>query len=280
MAQKISRKSFLGGIAALTGYSTLQPFIPEYRSETSDHSGIQLGLASYTCREFSLDDTIAMAKRVGLMNIGLKSMHLPLEASDDEIRMAAQKVRDAGLNLYAAGVIYMKSAEEVANAFNYAQVAGIGVIVGVPNHDLLPQVNELVKKTNIKVAIHNHGPGDSLYSSVNDVHNLIKDLDPRVGFCIDIGHVVRINEDPAQMIMKYHDRLYDLHLKDETQNTAEGTPLEIGRGVIDIPSVIKALQKVKYQGFAAIEYEKDGKDPLPGLAESVGYLHGVLKMLT
>lgn len=280
MAQKISRKSFLGGVAALTGYSTLQPFMPKDNTPwESDKPGYQLGLASYTTREFSLDDTIAMAKRVGLLNIGLKSMHMPLDASEEEIKRLAKKVRDAGLNLYAAGVIYMKSADKVTNAFNYAKAAGIEVIIGVPDHDLLPQVNELVKKTNIKVAIHNHGPGDSLYSSVNDVNKLIKDLDSRVGFCIDIGHVVRINEDPAAMILKYHERLYDLHLKDETENTADGTPVEIGRGVIDIPAVLKALKKVKYRGFAAIEYEKDGQDPLPGLAESAGYIHGVLKML-
>jgi inosose dehydratase len=31
-----------------------------------------------------------------------------------------------------------------------------------------------------------------------------------------------------------------------------------------------------YRGTAAFEYEKDGRDPLPGLAESVGYIRGVL----
>ena len=28
-----------------------------------------------------------------------------------------------------------------------------------------------------------------------------------------------------------------------------------------------------------LEYEKDGDDPLPGLAESVGYVRGVMKMI-
>ena len=36
----------------------------------------------------------------------------------------------------------------------------------------------------------------------------------------------------------------------------------------------------KYSGVLSFEYEKDGKDPLAGLAESVGYVRGVLKMLT
>ena len=50
----------------------------------------------------------------------------------------------------------------------------------------------------------------------------------------------------------------------------------MGRGVIDIPKFVRALIKINYQGTAAFEYEKDGPDPLPGLAESVGYLRGIL----
>ena len=37
-----------------------------------------------------------------------------------------------------------------------------------------------------------------------------------------------------------------------------------------------ALLKIKYQGLVGFEYEKDGKDPVPGLAESVGYIKGLL----
>ncbi|MEZ4898392.1 MAG: sugar phosphate isomerase/epimerase [Saprospiraceae bacterium] len=279
MSLMINRKSFLGSLTGLIGYAATAPHSWPVLSGHPKAPAIQLGLASYTSRDFSLDETIGMAKRVGLMNIALKSMHMPLDATDTEIKSIAQKVRDAGLNLYGAGVIYMKSADEVNNAFRYAQAAGLSIIIGVPDHDLLPIVNDQVKKTNIKVAIHNHGPGDDLYSSVNDVHEQIKGYDARIGFCIDIGHVVRINEDPAAMIRKYHDRLFDLHLKDETTNSAEGTPLEIGRGIIDIPAVLHALQAVGYAGAASIEYEKDGNDPLPGLAESVGYVHGVLRMM-
>jgi hypothetical protein len=34
--------------------------------------------------------------------------------------------------------------------------------------------------------------------------------------------------------------------------------------------------KIKYQGLVGFEYEKDSKDPAPGLAESVGYTKGLL----
>jgi sugar phosphate isomerase/epimerase len=153
------------------------------------------------------------------------------------------------------------------------------MIVGVPNHELLPQVNEEVKRRNIKLAIHNHGPGDDLYASPADVYAKIKDLDKRIGLCIDIGHVVRIGQDPVPMIEKYKDRLYDMHMKDVNKSEPDGKPVEIGRGIINIPQVIKTLKKINYQGAVAIEYEKDGDDPILGLAESVGYLRGIIKMV-
>lgn len=239
---------------------------------------LKLGLASYTFRNFSLDDTIKMAKKLNLEGIALKSMHMPLESSADDTKRAAEKVRAAGLKLYGAGVIYMKTAQEADNTFTYAANAGLEMIIGVPNHELLPQVNELVKKHDIKLAIHNHGPGDLLYSSPADVHAKIKDLDKRIGFCIDIGHITRIGQDPIVYLERYKDRLYDMHMKDIDKPVAEGGPIEVGRGIIDIPKVIRTLNKIKYQGHVAFEYEKDGDAPLPGLAESVGYVRGVMKM--
>ena len=278
---KITRGQFIksAGLAATASMTALSGFSTTASKKTSVETNLKLGLASYTLRKFSLDEVIRIAQRLGLSALALKSMHMPLESSAEDIKSMADKVKSGGLKLYGAGVIYMKTKEEVASAFDYASNAGLEMIVGVPNHELLPQVNDLVKKHNIKLAIHNHGPGDDLYSSPNDVHAKIKDLDKRIGFCIDIGHVVRIGQDPVPMIEKYKDRLYDMHMKDVDKAEHDGTSVEIGRGIIDIPAVIKSLKKINYQGNVAFEYEKDGDDPVPGLAESVGYVRGIIKMV-
>lgn len=274
-----TRNEFLK-LVGLSGLATLTTGSIPAAATNVQSTDLRLGLASYTLRKFKLDEVIRMTKRVGLTNIALKDMHMPLNSSVEEIKKISSQIRSAGLNLYGAGVIYMKTAQEVENAFAYASHAGLEMIIGVPNHELLSLANEQVKKYNIKLAIHNHGPGDKLYSSVNDVYNKIKDLDKRIGFCIDIGHVQRIKENPIAMIEKYKDRLYDMHMKDVNKDTSDGVPVEIGRGIIDIPGVIKALNKIKYTGTVAFEYEKDGDDPLAGLAESVGYVRGIMKMVS
>jgi inosose dehydratase len=277
----MNRKHFLklAGLTSIAGMTTTSSFAEQPAANKNRKAAdLQLGLASYTLRTLKLDDVIKTAKRLDLKGIALKSMHMPLEASAEETKATAEKVRSAGLKLYGAGVIYMKTAQEVDTAFAYASNAGIETIIGVPNYEFLPQVNELVKKYNIKLAVHNHGPGDNLYRSPNHVYEKIKDLDKRIGLCIDIGHVVRIGEDPIALIKKYKDRLYDMHMKDVDKVAEDGTPVEIGRGVIDIPGVISALKAIGYSQQVAIEYEKDGEDPVPGLAESVGYLRGVIKL--
>lgn len=279
---KYTRKSFLQlmGLGALATATTTTSYATQsHKKITKPKASFSMGVASYSLRSLSLDEAIAVAKRLKLDAISLKSMHLPLDSTPQQIKAAAKKVRDAGLDLYGAGVIYMKSAEEVDNAFAYAKTADLKMIIGVPNYDLLPRVEEKVKETGIMLAIHNHGPGDEVYPSPDNVYEKIKNLDKRIGLCIDIGHTFRIGQDPAAKAKQYAERLYDIHLKDVDKRGAEGGTLELGRGIMDIPAFMKTLQEINYTGVVGLEYEKDGDDPVPGLAESVGYARGVISAL-
>jgi inosose dehydratase len=237
---------------------------------------LKLGLASYTLRKFNLDQTLAMTRRLALRYIALKSFHLPLDSSAEQIREVAAKVNEAGLELYGGGVIYMKNEAEVHQAFEYAKAAGMRVIIGAPNPELLPLVDEKVRAYDIKLAIHNHGPTDKDYPVPASAYEKIEGLDRRVGICNDIGHTLRAGVDPSVSLKKFADRLLDVHMKDISEATAGGRAVEIGRGVIDIPKLLKTLLEIGYRGVVAFEYEKDAEDPLPGLAESVGYVRGVL----
>jgi sugar phosphate isomerase/epimerase len=71
----------------------------------------------------------------------------------------------------------------------------------------------------------------------------------------------------------------DFHVKDVTSATKDGQTIEMGRGVIDLPGFVRTILKLGFSGTLAFEFEKDETDPLPGLAESVGYLRGILATL-
>ena len=237
---------------------------------------VKLGLASYTFRKFKLEQVLSMAQRVGLKYICLKSNHLPLESTPEQITTAVAKVKQAGLELYGGGVIYTKTKAEVEQAFEYARAAGMKVIVGAPGPELLELVETKVKQYDIKVAIHNHGPEDKIYPTPASAYEKIKNLDSRIGLCIDIAHTQRCGIDPAQAAEMFADRLLDVHLNDVSAPVKDAKYLELGRGIIDVPKLFRTLLKIKFTGVAAFEYVKDADDPLPGLAESVGFARGVL----
>jgi sugar phosphate isomerase/epimerase len=270
-----TRRGFIK-ISAFTAAASLVPLGSSGQGTENKDNKLKLGLASYSLREFTQAKAIAMTKRAGLDYICFKSMHLPLSATPKELKNSAKKVNDAGLTLYGGGVIYMNDKAEVDQAFEYAKHAGMSMIVGVPEPDLIGYTNEKIKQYDIKVAIHNHGPGDDKYPSPESVYEKIKDLDPRFGLCMDIGHTQRIGVDPTQAGEKYFSRLLDIHLKDVDKAAEDGKTVEVGRGVIDIPKFLEMLVDNGYQGVVSIEYEKDAEDPMPGLSESVGYVKGCL----
>ena len=199
-----------------------------------------------------------------------------MDDSPEDIAKAAAKVKEAGIVLYGGGVITMRNEGQVAGAFEYAKAAGMTTIVGVPMPEVLPLVNEKVQEYDIQVAIHNHGPGDKVYPTPESAYEKIEGLDKRLGLCIDVGHTIRIGADPIRSAKLYSDRLLDVHIKDVTEASPKGKELEVGRGVIDIPRLLRTLVKINYEGVVAFEYEKDPTAPLAGLAESVGYVKGIL----
>jgi sugar phosphate isomerase/epimerase len=146
----------------------------------------------------------------------------------------------------------------------------------MPQPELLPLINDKVQKYDVCVAIHNHGPGDKVFPTPDVAYEKIKKLDHRIGLCIDIGHTARNRVDPSRAAEQFADRLLDVHMKDINVATAAGHGVEVGRGVLDIPKFLRTLDKIHYAGFVSFEFEKDPGDPLPGLAESVGYVRGVL----
>jgi sugar phosphate isomerase/epimerase len=242
--------------------------------------GLKVGVASYSLRKLPLDAAIKAIRRVGLNYVSIKDSHLAMKSTPAERKDVTKKFMDAGITPLSCGVIYMENDEaNIRSAFEYAKDAGIPTIVCAPHPDSFPILDKMVKEYDIRLAIHNHGPGDKRYPSPYDAMKLAEPFDKRIGLCIDVGHTARAKVDPAEAILKCRERLYDIHLKDLNSSRPTGAPVEVGRGVLDIKAILKAAIEIQYAHHLGFEYEKDADDPLPGLAESVGYVRGVLKTI-
>ena len=248
---------------------------PQPPPETGEK--FKVGMAGYTFVKFDLDKTLETLKKADVNYLCIKDFHLPLASTDEEISAFHAKLKASNVTGYAVGPIYMKTQEEVDRAFAYAKRVGVKLVVGVPNYELLPYVDKKVKEYGFKYAIHLHGPDLPLYPDADDVWNNVKDLDPRIGMCLDIGHNTRNGKDPVADLKKYHTRVFDIHIKDVTGATKQGYSVEIGRGIIDFPAFVKMLREVGYTGVCSLEHEKDMTDPFMGIAESIGYFRGVIE---
>lgn len=279
-----SRRKFIQTTAFGVAGTVSIPFITKAATPANNFKAkkgdiLPVGIAGYTFNRFDIEKSIAMMKRIGVSNLSLKEFHLPLNSNDEKIKSVMAQFAAANINIYAVGVIYMKTKQAVDDAFAYAKKVGVKLIVGVPTYDLLDYTEQKVKETDIRIAIHNHGPEDSLYPGPQQVYDRIKNRDARMGLCLDIGHAERAGTDLVKAIKDYKNRLYDLHIKDVSLAQRDGKAIEIGRGVIDFDAVIKALIRNNYKGMCSIEFEKDMSDPLPGMAESIGYFRGVMSTM-
>ncbi len=282
---RISRRQLIK-VSALASVIPAVPWAPLACAQTTSAGaadawrGLKVGVATYTLRDLPIEDAIKAVKRVGLKYVSIKNVknHIDLSHTSEQRKERAQMFRDAGLIPLSVGNVSMRSGEaDIRKAFEYARDIGVPTIVCAPSLDAIPFLDEMVKEFNIRLAIHNHGPEDKGYfPSPFDVMRAVEKFDKRIGLCIDVGHTARAGVDPADSILKCQERLYDLHMKDISALGDKNTPIEGGRGILDSKSILAALLKIKYQGLVGFEYEKDAKDPVPGLAESVGYVKGLL----
>lgn len=237
----------------------------------------KVGMAGYSFAKINdLDKSLSIMQRADVHYLCIKDFHLPFKSTPAEIAAFHAKLKEKGVTGYAVGPIYMKTEAEIDSAFAYAKRVGVKLIVGVPNYELLPYVDKKVKEYDFKYAIHLHGPDIKIYPDAEDVWNHVKDLDPRIGMCLDIGHDTRNGKDAVADLQKYQSRVFDIHIKDVTGKTKLGYSIEIGRGVIDFPAFVKMLRKVGYSGVCSLEYERDMANPEMGIAESIGYFRAMI----
>ena len=267
----------IGFLAVTTQMTTAQEQRPVQRMPPETGEKFKIGMAGYTFAKFDLDKALATLKRTDVHYLCIKDFHLPMTSTDEQIAEFHAKLKANGVTGYAVGPIYMKSEADIDKAFAYAKKVGVKLIVGVPNYDLLPYVDKKVKEYGYNYAIHLHGPDIATYPDAEDVWNHVKDLDSRIGMCLDIGHDTRNGKDPVADLKKYQSRVFDVHIKDVTGTTKLGYSLEVGRGVINFPAFVKMLRKVGYTGVCSLEHEKDMGDPFMGIAESIGYFRGIIE---
>jgi len=281
---RISRRTILKG-TALTAVSAVTGALPSFAAtqviSDDQFHGLKVGICSYSLRAFPLDQVLAGAQRLVVRYISLKDVHLPLSSSAQQRRQLRQQAQDAGLSITSCGVIYLKNdADQMRQALDYVRDLGAGIAVVGVSREMLPILDRVIKDYDLKAAIHNHGPNDKLFPSPLEVYQAIQPFDRKIGVCMDIGHTFRMHENLLSDVTKTADRLYSMHFKDLDSDKIDAKGVPVGTGVLPVIPLLRELLHLPYSGEVQLEYEVEAKDPLPGMAESLGFMRGSLRTMS
>ena len=276
-----TRREFLQGAAvaalALPGASvggatvgSATPVAPE--------SPVRLGVASYSLRQHSREYAIEAIQKLRTPYVNLKSMHQPYESTPEQLVAGRRVFEEAGLQIVGGGTITLQrdDDEDIRSYFEYARHSGMPLMVIAPTAQTLPRIERFVNEYDIKVAVHVHGPTDEHFPGPQDVLPVIRDMDPRVGVCVDVGHTARTGIDLVEVLAMCGARALDIHMKDLRDLTSRESQCIVGEGKIPVPAIFRQLEKMNYSGYVNLEYEIDAQDPLPGMKQSFAYMRGVL----
>jgi sugar phosphate isomerase/epimerase len=271
---RFSRRDVLRCIPAPIA-SLMAPIGQDYRIAGAD---FRLGVASYSFRKFSREQAVAMTRQLGTPYLNVKDVHLPLDSTPEQIDAAKKEFRAAGIVLVGCGNVSFQNDDEadIRHKFEYAKRAGFPLIVCAPTAVTLPKLEKFVKEYDIKIAVHNHGPEDKNFPTPESVLKIVKNMDPRCGLCIDIGHTARTGVDVVGAIAEAGPRLLDMHVKDLANTTDKESQVAVGEGKLPFPQIFLQLIRMKYSGCVNLEYEIHPDDPLPGMQKSFAYMRGVL----
>src|ERR1700682_550917 len=240
LASAFSRRGFLASSAAALAF----PPLPPAASTANDEGSFRLGVASYSFRKFSREAAIDMLRDLNVDFVNIKDFHLRMDSTPGQIVAARREFENAGIAIEGGGNISFTKddSDDIRHKFEYAKLAGMPLIVCAPTHETLPKLEKYVKEYDIKLALHNHGPEDKHFPTPASVLDAVKNMDPRCGLCMDIGHTARTGVDVVESVRKAGARLLDMHCKDLKSTTEKASQVPVGDGVLPIVGIFKELK--------------------------------------
>ena len=270
----VSRRRFLGTTALAAGamslgVGTIGRSRRSSAAPTDRFGGFDVGMQSYSLRGYSWDEALRHVQELGLVKIEAFDAHYSIKSTPEQIAERKSKLRSMGLVVLGHGVNrFTKDHEANRKVFEFARRAGVRNLSADPSEDAFDSLDKLVAEFDIRIAIHNHGPG-ARYDKIADVLKAIKGHHPSIGACADLGHYIRSAEDPVRAIHLFQGRLYGVHLKDFAEQKAKAQGVILGRGHLDIEGTFRALRKVDFpaDGSLSLEYEEKPENPLADIRQ-------------
>ena len=282
----MNRREFILGSAAAACAGCRFPFCGGPK--------IKLAMAGFTLNKFKTDEALKFCEDYGFRYLCVKNHHLPFDATAAQIAEFRRKCADHGVTPYGVGPIYMYTPDEAKKYFDYAAALGVDLIVGVPGKKTGPKwtdthsdramceaCSKLADEYRMRFAIHNHGRNPktgnpNLYPAVPETYELIRDLSPRMGFCVDWAYTFADGLDCREVARTYRDRIFDGHVRclSDLKNGSSG--INPAKRVFDYDGIFAALREIGYDGCLGLELANAFPKNPEWIAESRDYFTSLM----
>jgi sugar phosphate isomerase/epimerase len=270
----LSRRSFLGGTAALAA-SSMMPNLARAATAkpNSNFNGVQIGVITYSYRSMpsSAEDLLKYLTQCGISSVelmggpaeqfagapagkrGKELLEWRLSAPMDKFKALRKMYNDAGVNIHIVKFGDIGNGkmpdEQIEYYFEVAKALGAKGITREISEQAAERLGPIADKHEIVIGFHNH---TQLTPTTYDGDMLSHGK--YLGINLDIGHYVAgTNHSPIPLIEKFGDRVLSLHLKDRKVNNGPNMPF--GQGDTPVALVLNYMKRHKLEFPADIELE-------------------------
>jgi sugar phosphate isomerase/epimerase len=282
----ISRRRFVQtGTISILGLAGL-PAMLRADDRKDDYGGFIVGVQSWSFRHFDTEQALKRTKDLGLHYMEFSNKHTAVTNTPEQLQALQRLCAEYEIKPIAFGVHgFTKDHDANKRAFEFARTLSLKTLSADPTPDSFDSLDKLVEEYKIAIAIHPHGPqGKRLHRwySAEAIMAAVKDHHPLIGSCLDTGHLIRAEQlgkklDPAEEIRVMGARNFGIHLKDHDNRLKHD--VVFGKGVLDVPAVLKALKDVKFGGHISLEYEHHEEEPSPDMSACLDVLKDAVKKL-
>lgn len=290
------------------------------KKPNSKVGGVQLGCTTYSYRGMphKVDDVIQYLLLAGINSIELRSVaeedlglpQLPqrprgqmtdqekaefakaadqLKEKQREWRLSLpmskyadmrKKFNKAGIEVHIAKLAPSSwSDAEIDYAYNAAKTLGSIGITDEYSKVAAARLGKFAEKHHSLAMYHLHGQAAEPGFSFDDV---LKDS-PANMINLDAGHYYgATGKHPNDVIIKYHDRMRSIHIKDKTgpTSTPAGTNMPFGKGETPIKDILLLLKKEKWPIEVDVELEYNipaDSDAAKEVTKCIDYMRNILE---
>ncbi|HEY3898710.1 MAG TPA: sugar phosphate isomerase/epimerase [Chthoniobacter sp.] len=250
--------------------------------------GFAVGCQAYTFKNFSVFEAIDKTASTGakVIEFATKMKLSPEEPtvifnheSPPEVWAKVKaKLAEKGITPVAYGVVPLSKDEAISRkVFEFAKYFGLRVI-NTESVEAIDTIEKLVKEYDIKVGFHDHPkrPDHPEYKMWDPEYilSVVKDRDPRIGSCADIGHWVRSGLKPIDCVRILKGRIMSSHMKDLNAPLPSGHDVLWGTGVSDVPAILDEYKAQGFDGPISVEYEYNWDNSVIDAAACIGFVRG------